>query len=353
MPLPMAHARVARPGVALVTSSRARGRLSRARATPRVFAPRSQRRRAARVGASADDRDGDAVGPIEDADDVLRALDSVLGVSAAEVAADAAREREEEEAAAEDKRRRLEAAAAADAKKKRAEDVADEPSADDDDDDDDDDDADADPPPWLWWSDRALYDVPTVFPTAALTFLALHLVVFVGDYALYAAGVGNGGDLFLRVAEVDDAVITYSQWWRPFTSCLADYGLVHFAVANLGLIVIGLEANAVLGTWPFVAIYVLSGAVGSLVTTATDADTNLTVGGGDALLGVVGAMCVYILINVEPDWNRAGCYTRCITMGVVATALLWLGGMPTIGSEHVVRRVFSRYTGSRTIAFAL
>jgi hypothetical protein len=56
----------------------------------------------------------------------------------------------------------------------------------------------------------------------------------------------------------------------------------------------------------------------------------------DALLGVVGAMCVYILINVEPDWNRAGCYTRCITMGVVATALLWLGGMPTIGAEHVV-----------------
>jgi hypothetical protein len=38
---------------------------------------------------------------------------------------------------------------------------------------------------------------------------------------------------------------------------------------------------------------------------------------------------------------------------VVATALLWLGGMPTIGLEHVVRRVFSRYAGSRTIAFAL
>ena len=40
-------------------------------------------------------------------------------------------------------------------------------------------------------------------------------------------------------------------------------------------------------------------------------------------------------------------------MGVVATALLWLGGMPTIGSEHVVRRVFFCHTGSHTTAFAL
>jgi hypothetical protein len=32
------------------------------------------------------------------------------------------------------------------------------------------------------------------------------------------------GDLFLRLAEVDDALINYSQWWRPFTACLVDYG---------------------------------------------------------------------------------------------------------------------------------
>lgn len=59
-------------------------------------------------------------------------------------------------------------------------------------------------------------------------------------------------------------------------------------------------------------------------------------GGSNALLGVFGAMSVYTLLNIEPDWNRRGCALRLLCTGAVATNLAWLAGLPTIGAEHVV-----------------
>ena len=199
-------------------------------------------------------------------------------------------------------------------------------------------DADADDDGWRpWFSPRGdVYDVPVSRPSAAYLLALIHVLVFLGDYALYATGNGNGGDLFLRLAEVDDALVRGSQWTRPFTACLVDYGLVHFAVSNLALVTVGAEAEALLGFYPFLSVYVLTGAVGVLTVTAFDPNTALSVGGSDAVFGVFGATCAYSLINIEPEWNRKGCYVRCMQMGVLGTALVWLAGMPTLGAEHVV-----------------
>jgi len=49
----------------------------------------------------------------------------------------------------------------------------------------------------------------------------------------------------------------------------------------------------VLGTSPFLAVYILSSTAGVLATTALDANTGLSVGGSNALLGVFGAMITY------------------------------------------------------------
>lgn len=188
-----------------------------------------------------------------------------------------------------------------------------------------------------WFSPRSdVYDVPVSRPSAAYILALIHVLVFLGDYALYATGNGNGGDLFLRLAEVDDALVRGSQWTRPFTACLVDYGLVHFAVSNLALVTVGAEAEALLGLYPFLSVYVLTGAVGVLTVTAFDPNTSLSVGGSDAIFGIFGAACAYSLINIEPEWNRRGCYVRCLQMGVLGTALVWLAGMPTLGAEHVV-----------------
>jgi hypothetical protein len=59
------------------------------------------------------------------------------------------------------------------------------------------------------------------------------------------------------------------------------------------------------------------------------------------MLGVFGAMSVYSLLNIEPDWNRRGCFLRLLCTGTVATGLIWLAGLPTLGNEHVVRLLHS------------
>ena len=143
-------------------------------------------------------------------------------------------------------------------------------------------------------------------------------------------------------------MILGNQWWRPFTACLVDYGLVQFAVTNLALFTLGAEAEAVLGTNSFLAIYVLSAAAGVLATVALDPNTVLTVGGSNAMMGVFGAMCVYSLLNIEPDWNKRGCALRSLCVLVVVTALVWLAALPTIGGEHVVGRETNDKTNHKT-----
>ena len=59
-----------------------------------------------------------------------------------------------------------------------------------------------------WWSPLSpYYNVPTCAPIAAYALAFFHVAFFAGDYYLYSVGAGNGGDIFLRLAEVDDALI--------------------------------------------------------------------------------------------------------------------------------------------------
>ena len=50
-----------------------------------------------------------------------------------------------------------------------------------------------------------------------------------------------------------------------------DFGLVHFALTNLGLFIVGAEAEALLGTVPFLCVYGLSASAGGIASMASDA----------------------------------------------------------------------------------
>ena len=77
----------------------------------------------------------------------------------------------------------------------------------------------------------------------------------------------------------DDVVFCWSQ----FTSSLVDFGLVHFALTNLGLFIVGAEAEALLGTVPFLCVYGLSASAGGIASMASDA-SKLTVTSSDGLM---------------------------------------------------------------------
>ena len=62
-----------------------------------------------------------------------------------------------------------------------------------------------------------------------------------------------------------------------------DFGLVHFALTNLGLFIVGAEAEALLGTVPFLCVYGLSASAGGIASMASDA-SKLTVTSSDGLM---------------------------------------------------------------------
>ena len=68
-----------------------------------------------------------------------------------------------------------------------------------------------------------------------------------------------------------------------FTSSLVDFGLVHFALTNLGLFIVGAEAEALLGTVPFLCVYDLSASAGGIASMASDA-SKLAVTSSDGLM---------------------------------------------------------------------
>jgi len=190
-----------------------------------------------------------------------------------------------------------------------------------------------------WWSPLStVYNVPTIEPAGAYFLAMLHAGAFVADLALLKLGYGNGGDVFLKLALFDNAVVYDSQWVRCFTACLVDFGLLHFATVNLALVTIGAEAEAILGTSPFLTVYILSAAMGGIGSMALDPST-LHVTSSDGLFGVFGAMLVYAAINVENEWNMKGFTVRLLYCGAFASALQYLTSVPTEDGGHVVNSV--------------
>ena len=189
-----------------------------------------------------------------------------------------------------------------------------------------------------WSPLSTVYNVPTVEPRVAYFIAFVHCAAFATDLALLRSGTSNGGDLFIRLALFDDAVVYGSQWMRTFTACLVDFGLLHFALVNVGLVTIGAEAEALLGTRPFLAVYALSAAMGGIGSMALDA-TTLHVTSSDGLMGVFGALLLYSALNVENEWNLRGFTVRLLYCGFFSVGFQYLASVPTEDGTHVVNSV--------------
>jgi hypothetical protein len=66
-----------------------------------------------------------------------------------------------------------------------------------------------------YWSPLSqVYNVPTIQPKAAYALVWCHVAAFTADLLSYKLAGGSGGDVFLRLAVFDDAVVYDSQWLR-------------------------------------------------------------------------------------------------------------------------------------------
>ena len=187
-----------------------------------------------------------------------------------------------------------------------------------------------------YWSPLSeVYNVPTESPRAAYFLAFVHCCAFAVDLALLRSGASNGGDVFMRLAQFDNAVVYESQWMRAFTASLVDFGLVHAALVNAAFLTIAAEAEALLGTRPFLTVYVLSAAAGGIGSLAMEPST-LHVTSSDGLFGVFGALLLYSALNFENEWNYRGFTVRLLYCAVFAVGFQYLAGVPTEDGLHVV-----------------
>ncbi len=92
-------------------------------------------------------------------------------------------------------------------------------------------------------------------------------------------------------------------WWRAFTSEFLHFGVAHVAFNMLALNNFGRGLEARLGSWRFLAIYLLSGAMAAggilvLATQGLQAMNQIYAGASASIFGIVGAQ-LYLAVSAR------------------------------------------------------
>lgn len=128
----------------------------------------------------------------------------------------------------------------------------------------------------------------------AYTVLALNI----GIYALFAAQ-GNGlmaadSQALIRWGSNFGPLTTDGQWWRLLSAAFLHGGAVHLLVNMFTLFDVGRLCERIFGSARFLALYLLSGLLGSAASVWWNPSVN-SVGASGALFGVLGATFVFML----------------------------------------------------------
>ncbi|GAB4364939.1 MAG: hypothetical protein Kow00121_01050 [Elainellaceae cyanobacterium] len=132
--------------------------------------------------------------------------------------------------------------------------------------------------------------------------IALNLVVF--GLEMVRGGSENLETLYQMGALVPENVVA-GEWWRLLSAIFLHYGVVHIFANMLGLYVLGLLVEAILGSGKFLLLYFFSG-IGSMVAIAVLAlllqvPGLIGVGASGAIMGLLGAMAAILLKGWRQD----------------------------------------------------
>ena len=114
----------------------------------------------------------------------------------------------------------------------------------------------------------------------------------------------NTGNLYLWGANNAGAVLLNGDWWRIVTAMFVHGGILHLALNMWCLWNLGLLAEPLMGTFGVLAVYVLTGAAGNLLSTlwnifhpiheAGSIVFPVGVGASGAVFGIAGALIVLL-----------------------------------------------------------
>ena len=120
-----------------------------------------------------------------------------------------------------------------------------------------------------------------------------------------ALGGSTQTDVLVRLGAKVTPLVAAGEYWRLFTSMFLHIGVAHLFFNGYALLVVGTELERLLGWGRFLAIYLLSGLLGSLASYAFSA--NLSAGASGAIFGLIGALGAFFFLHRERlgSWGRA------------------------------------------------
>ncbi len=170
------------------------------------------------------------------------------------------------------------------------------------------------------------YTLPLSRPRLTWILLGLIVAVFLGMEALGWTLTGTLGgssntEVLIRMGAKVTPLIAAGEYWRLFTSMFLHIGLMHLAFNGYALLAIGTELERLFGHGRFLAIYLLSGLMGSLASYAFS--YSLAAGASGAIFGLIGALGAFFAIHRERlgAWGR----NRLINIAFLIALNLFLG----------------------------
>jgi rhomboid protease GluP len=135
---------------------------------------------------------------------------------------------------------------------------------------------------------RVSYALPLSQPIVTWILLVIVGAVFVLETL---AGGSTNLQVLVRLGAKVNPLIAAGEYWRLLTSMFLHIGLWHILFNGYALVIIGTELERLLGPGRFLAIYLLSGLLGSLASYAFS--PSLSAGASGAIFGTIGALAAF------------------------------------------------------------
>ena len=164
-------------------------------------------------------------------------------------------------------------------------------------------------------------------PIVTYAFLGLNVVVW---FATFAAGAGDDTWVLVDFGAMFGPLIAEGQYWRLFTAMFLHHDLVHLAFNGFALFIFGRLVETTYGRARFVAIYILSGLAGGVLSYALS-PINIGVGASGAIFGVLGALAAFF----ASQRRTLGVMAQRNLMGILALATINIFyGLATPGIDN-------------------
>ncbi|MBM7688394.1 rhomboid family intramembrane serine protease [Enterococcus ureilyticus] len=127
-------------------------------------------------------------------------------------------------------------------------------------------------------------------PLVTYILLGITTIVFLGTEV---SGGSTVGQVLVDWGAMSRPHIFYGhQYWRFFTPMFLHIGWLHFVVNMVTLYYVGSQVESIYGHWRYLAIYLLSGVAGNIVSFTFGTQTSISAGASTSLFGLFGAFII-------------------------------------------------------------